>query len=151
MNLWKNIKKKLIKSDLNRIIVTKLSKIKTINGDVMHVIKKNEKSFKKFGEAYFSWIECNSIKGWKKHNKMIMNLVVPIGNVKFVFLSLPSLSFKEIIIGQSNYCRLTVPSNIWFGFKGLSDNNLILNIASIMHDPNETETCKIDKFEYNWG
>ena len=38
-----------------------------------------------FGEIYFSNINSLCIKAWKKHKIMTLNLIVPIGKVRFVF------------------------------------------------------------------
>ena len=65
-----------------------ISPLKIINGNegfIMHALKKNETDFNEFGEAYFSSVNYKSIKGWKKHTKMISNLIVPIGEIRFVF------------------------------------------------------------------
>tara|TARA_B100000989_G_scaffold291544_1_gene266132 strand:- start:614 stop:1042 length:429 start_codon:yes stop_codon:yes gene_type:complete len=141
----------MINNILDSITDKKLSEIETVNGNVMHVLKENEDAFIRFGEAYFSWIKPQSIKGWKKHNKMTMNLVVPVGNVKFVFFNSSLDIKKEYIIGVDNYVRITVPPKIWFGFKGLGqENNLVLNISSILHDSKEVETKELDQIEYNW-
>ena len=71
--------------DVNEIILTDLKKISTNGGNVLHYLKSTDEGFNKFGEVYFSWINKNSIKAWKKHTKMTLNLVVPLGKVKFVF------------------------------------------------------------------
>ena len=70
---------------LEEIQVQTLNKITRIGGDVWHVLKSSESSYDGFGEAYFSWLEPGAIKAWKKHLQMTMNLVVPIGKVRFVF------------------------------------------------------------------
>ena len=47
---------------------------------------------------------------------------------------------NNIIIGEDNYARITVPPNIWFGFKGVSSKtSFILNISDLSHDPSEVE------------
>ena len=70
---------------LDRIIVTPLKRISTEGGDVMHALKNSDKGFNGFGEVYFSWIEQGKIKAWKCHQNMTLNLVVPFGEVSFVF------------------------------------------------------------------
>ena len=40
--------------------------------------------FNHFKESYFSTVNGDVIKPWKKHNKMTLNLVVPLGEIKFV-------------------------------------------------------------------
>ncbi len=121
-------------------------------GNVRHVIKNSDNNFKGFGEAYFSDINPGSIKAWKCHSKMNMNLVVPVGRVKFVFYDDSSSSFLEREIGDQNYSIISVPPGIWFGFMGLgSSRSVILNIADIIHDPSEVTRLDKNKIEYNWS
>ena len=137
---------------LDQVTVTNLQRIPTRGGDILHGLKSNEVSFNGFGEAYFSWIESGEVKAWKKHLKMKMNLLVPSGLIKFVFHDQETNSFREISIGESNYCRITVPNEIWFGFQGITEkSSLLLNIASIPHDPTEIERVNKDQFDYNWN
>ena len=69
---------------INGVTLTPLNIIPTPGGDILHALKRTEKSFTEFGEAYFSEIECMKIKAWKRHNKMTLNLIVPIGIIRFV-------------------------------------------------------------------
>ena len=122
----------------------------------MHVIKKNDVGYVKFGEAYFSTIIYRSIKAWKKHNIMTLNLVVPIGKVSVVIYddrvnSKTKGFFNKFTIGSKKYCRLTIPPSIWFGFEGLAQSpSIVLNIADIIHDQNEVERKKIEDLVFNW-
>ncbi len=137
--------------NLSDIQVTRICEIPTSGGNVLHGLKSSESSFSGFGEAYFSWIEVGIIKAWKRHNRMIMNLIVPVGNVNFVFYDSNTKEFFNTTIGESNYSRITVPSGIWFGFQGLiSPKSLVLNISNIPHDPTETDRLEISKIDYNW-
>ncbi len=137
---------------LNKIMVQPLKRIKVSGGDVLHGLKCSELGFQGFGEAYFSMIEVDSIKGWKMHKKMTLNLMVPVGLIKFIFISEDGANFREELIGENNYARLTVPPNIWFGFKGLaSPFSLLLNIANIEHEPAEVEHKELNAFRHNWG
>jgi dTDP-4-dehydrorhamnose 3,5-epimerase len=135
---------------LKDIVVTPLEIIPTPGGSVLHVLKSTDHQFTNFGEAYFSKIDHGAIKGWKKHLLMTMNIVVPHGLVKFVFTE-DLINFKEIVIGDLNYKRVTVPPNIWFCFKGLYDPySLVLNVADICHHPNEIEVAKLLDIKFNW-
>ena len=52
---------------------------------------------------------------------------------------------------ERNYFRLTVPPNIWFGFKGISRNvSIILNIADMIHDPDEVLRKNLDEIDVAW-
>ena len=82
---------------------------------------------------------------------MLINFIVPIGEVKFVFYIDEYSGFRSEIIGTNRYMRLTVPPGIWFGFKGLSkDNNLVSNLANIKHDPLESINVERNFFSYKW-
>ena len=139
--------------NLEDIFLTNLSRIQTDGGDVLHGIKKNEKTFYGFGEAYFSNIYSGKIKGWKLHKKMTMNLIVPSGNVKFVFFDENFKTSKEFTIGCLNYCRITVPPMIWFAFQGLDYEhpNLVFNFANIEHEPNEVLRKELNQVNYKWN
>ena len=133
----------------------KVEDLKTISvdgGDVKKFLRSNEESFCGFGEAYFSFIKKGKIKAWKLHTEMTMNLVVPVGEVGFVFYFEPSSSFEVFKIGTNNYKRLTVPPNIWFGFKGLGlYSNLVVNLSNIVHDPSEAKKSEISKIKFDWN
>ena len=133
------------------IISTPLKRISVFGGDVLHAMKKSDAGFSGFGESYFSQVESGVVKAWKKHLKMTLNLIVPIGRVRFVFMDNDGL-FRVETIGHNNYSRLTIPPGIWFGFKGDFENtSLILNIANIEHSPEEVEQKEISKIKYNWS
>jgi dTDP-4-dehydrorhamnose 3,5-epimerase len=138
------------------ILVTPLRKIETAGGDVLHAMKRTDAGYTGFGEAYFSWVSAGAIKAWKRHTQMVMNLVVPVGQVRFVFRCIDAVTgeeeFRVEVIGVNTYARITVPPGIWFGFQGLSaPQSLVLNIANISHDPNEVERLAQTDINYKWN
>ena len=139
-------------SRLSEIKSTPLNIFPLDSGPVMHGLKMSDDAFDGFGEVYFSFIKLGAIKAWKLHEEMTLNLVVPVGNVKFVFCSPDEKSvFRVDEIGQKNYIRLTVPPGIWFGFKGLSvTDSLVVNIANIPHNDAEVERKEINYLRYKW-
>lgn len=141
--------------NLDNILVKSLSRIATNGGDVMHALKDNDMGYDGFGEAYFSWIIPGAIKAWKCHKKMTMNIIVPVGNVRFVFYGLDKSSnktFRVEEIGDDRYKRIAVPPGVWFGFQSISKNDsLVLNIANISHDPSEVDRLEISDIKYKWN
>ncbi len=125
-------------------------------GDVLHALKNHESSFHGFGEAYFSTVNYRQIKGWKKHSKMTLNIIVPLGEILFVIYDLREKSntydqYQEIRLSKSNYARLTVSPGLWMAFAGLGQQeNLLLNIASIPHDPQEAENQPLESAIFNY-
>jgi len=138
--------------NLDDILITPLARIATSGGDVLHAMKQSDAGYSGFGEAYFSWVAAGAVKAWKRHTRMTMNVVVPVGQARFVFRLDGTEEFRVEEIGVARYARLTVPPGIWFGFKGLLEpQSLVLNIASIPHDPNEVERLTLSEIKYDWN
>jgi len=136
---------------LDKIMITPLKRVAVSGGDVLHAMKNSDDGYVGFGEAYFSLVESGVVKAWKLHSQMTLNLVVPVGEVYFVFID--SNGYKrEEKIGNGNYARLTVPPMIWFGFKGVSKGtSLLVNIADIEHSPDEVERKELSDIKYDWS
>ena len=141
------------------VVVTPLKQINDERCSVFHVMKNNSDTFYSFGEAYFSKIYKNIIKGWKYHKEMKQNFCVPYGELKLVLFDYRVNSstrgvINEIILNDDeNYMRVTIPENIWYSFKCLSiDYCLLLNIANIKHKENESLNMdlKNDIIPYEW-
>jgi dTDP-4-dehydrorhamnose 3,5-epimerase len=141
---------------LDGVNITPLKIIENVKGNILRGLRSDENSYNGFGEAYFSKIKHNTIKGWKLHKEMTMNLIVPIGKVKFVFFderekSKTNGKFFEYILSKEKYSRLTISPNIWFGFMGLDEGeSLVLNLSNIIHNDNEIETKMIEEINYDW-
>jgi dTDP-4-dehydrorhamnose 3,5-epimerase len=138
---------------ISGVLVSKLKIIKNPKGDVRHALKKSDLSFLDFGEAYFTFINKGETKGWKRHKKMVLNFIVPVGGIILYLYddrqTSPTFSMKQtIILNSANYVRVTIPSMIWVAFEGLESNvNLLLNIANIEHDPDESENVDLNYFQ----
>lgn len=142
---------------LEGVHIVPLKIIKNSSGDVMHGLKSSESQFDGFGEAYFSKILKNEIKGWKAHKKMTMNLIVPFGEVKFVLyddrdISKTKKQFYVCTLSKTNYKRITIPPNIWLAFQGIGfSKSIIFNLANIEHDDNEVLKKDIAEIKYDWS
>ena len=135
---------------VNSIKITRLKIFPLNDGSVYHAIKKNDPYINDFGEVYFSKINYKSIKGWKRHSKMTLNLVVPVGNVFFAFVDNDGKHRYEII-GVDNYIKLTIPPMIWFAFMGLDKpENLVMNFADLDYDPNEVEVKSLNEINFKF-
>ena len=96
---------------MDGVVLTLLKQIHNPKGDIYHAMKKSDDGFDGFGEAYFSTIHQGDIKGWKKHTKMTLNLVVPVGEIELVIYDENTKEFFSVKISQDNYQRLTVKPN----------------------------------------
>jgi dTDP-4-dehydrorhamnose 3,5-epimerase len=140
---------------MDGLIISPLKQIHHPKGDVLHGMKASDQGYAGFGEAYFSSVNMGQVKGWKKHTKMTMNIVVPVGAVKLVFYDMRETSpsfeqFQTVTLSKNNYKRVTIPPNIWVAFQGQEDVNLLLNLASIEHSPEEAESIDLEHINYDW-
>ncbi len=141
---------------LNAPLLTPLRRIPTQKGDVLHGMKTVDPGYSGFGEAYFSIVLQDTVKGWKRHSRMTLNLVCIAGEVQFVVYrdgwspgDAPALDTSLSPADPQLYRRLTVPPGFWVGFRGVGDgDNLILNVANLEHDPDEAETVPLDRFPW---
>jgi dTDP-4-dehydrorhamnose 3,5-epimerase len=144
-------------NQIQGVVLTPLKQIHHPLGNVFHGIKQSDNGFAGFEEAYFSTINYNVIKSWKKHLRMTLNIIVPVGEIEFIIYddradSLSKGSFMEVKLSQKNYQRVTIPSNLWMAFKGIGETtNLLLNISNLEHDPDEVERIDLDSINYNWS
>ena len=143
--------------NIDGVILTSLGIIEVEGGNVLHAMKTEDNGFNGFGEAYFSTVEHKVIKGWKRHFEMTLNIVVPIGHIRFVLFDDRDNSktkgfYQEVSLSRNNYQRLTVPPMIWFAFAGIAkESSLLLNLASIPHRKEEQENLSLDEIRYKWN
>lgn len=145
-----------METGIEGLLVTPLAKPANPKGHVLKALKKSEKGFAGFGEAYFTTIKPGVVKGWHKHSRMTMNLFVPVGRALFVMHDdrkpqSGQRHFFEVELSPENYCRLTVPVGIWVGFKGLADTDtLVLNISSIEYEDSEVIRTELATYPFDW-
>lgn len=135
---------------MDGVILTPLKQIHHPKGDVFHAMKKSDDGFDGFGEAYFSTVNQDDVKGWKKHTKMTLNLVVPVGEIEFVVYDENSKEFFSVKLSKNNYQRLTVKPNLWMAFRGVGEYNMLLNLASVEHNPSEAVNKELSDIPYEW-
>ena len=139
---------------IDGLLITPLNRVLNSKGDIYHAIKASSPGYQGFGEAYFSTIIKGYTKGWKRHNLLALNIVVPLGEIRFVIYdnrpNSPSKdNFADITLGHSvNYSRLTIPKGLWVAFQGVGDFNLLMNIISMEHDPSESDNIDLLEIDY---
>ena len=137
--------------DILHVTTTILSQIHGDHGSIWHLLRSDSSGYFGFGEAYITTVNQMAVKGWKCHERMVLNLIVLEGRVKFVYREAQESIFTETIISSSNLSRLTVPPKTLFAFQGMESRNIILNLASIPHDPSEVESVALESHNYaNW-
>lgn len=141
---------------IDGVIISALKIIPHPKGDILHAMKASNRGYAGFGEAYFSMIRSGDVKGWKKHIKMTLNLIVPVGEIDFVIYDDREWSDTKgktlkVTLSNDNYRRLTIAPGLWLAFQGKAEGlNLLLNIADLEHDPNEAVSIGLNDITYEW-
>tara|TARA_B100000795_G_C22748130_1_gene418182 strand:- start:374 stop:808 length:435 start_codon:yes stop_codon:yes gene_type:complete len=138
--------------------ITNLKKITDERGSVLHMIRKDSKIFKSFGEIYFSVSFPSVVKAWHIHKEMTLNYACIAGSIKLVLYdnrknSKTKNEIQEIILSPVNYFLVTVPPLIWNGFMNISEENSILaNCSSVPYSDKEIiRKSPVDKeIPYKW-
>jgi dTDP-4-dehydrorhamnose 3,5-epimerase len=139
---------------IDGVLITPLRRIANPKGDVLHAIKRSAPGFRAFGEAYFSQVLPGDTKGWKRHRRMTLNLVVPVGAIQFGIVddragSATRGQFFSVTLGDPQYARLTVPPGLWMAFRGVATtHSLLLNVADEEHDPAEADNAELNAFPF---
>ena len=144
--------------NIKDVLITKLKIISDQRGKVMHMMRNDSSVFKSFGEIYFSTIYKDAIKAWHLHKEATLNYVCISGKVKLVLYddranSISKGIYQEIILTPKKYFLVTIPPNIWNGFKGLAKGeSIIANCLNLPH--NEKEMVRLEPtdkyFKYEW-
>lgn len=135
---------------MDGVKLTPLKQIYHPKGDVFHAMKKSDDGFAGFGEAYFSTIHKDDIKGWKQHTQMTLNLVVVLGEIEFVVYDDMKKEFFSVRLSKDNYQRLSVSPKLWVAFRGIGESNMLLNLANLEHDPKEAINIDLSEIKYAW-
>ncbi len=140
------------------VAVRPLRRIPDERGMVMHMLRRDDPHFERFGEIYFSVVHPGVIKGWHLHRRMTLNYAVVSGMIKLVLYddradSSTRGELMELFTGDHQYVLVTIPPLVWNGFKGIgSEPAIVANCATEPHDPSEIE--RMDPFSpaipYRW-
>ena len=130
-----------------------MDKIILLENDIKYNVKGKvykyaiiSKKFKKISEVYFSKVEKNKIKAWKKNKTSKQFFYVIEGSIALRIIDDRKKKIKvhKINLGKKfKYCRLIIPKNVWYGFKGLDKNNLIANCLTVTHKKCKMITSEI--------
>ena len=146
--------------EIEGLTLTPLKQIADERGAVFHYLKVDSPFYQGFGEAYFSKINEEVIKGWKLHKKVSQNFCVPFGTVKIVVFddredsSTKGLIEEIILDDQSNYKLLSMPPGLWYSFKCESKGfALLANIIDQTHTPEESINLPLNSKQvpYEWS
>jgi len=144
---------------IDGVTVHPLRRIADARGEIMHMLRRDDPHFERFGEIYFSAVEPGIVKGWHLHTRMALNYAVPVGRIRLVLYDAREGSptrgeVQEIELGGDRYLLVRVPPGVWNGFLGLGPGrSLVANCATEPHDPAEIRRTSpwTREIPYTWG
>ena len=132
---------------LTEFTLTPLRRIVVDGGDVLHGMKATDPGFEGFGEAYFSMVESGVRKGWKRHNRATPNLIVAVGQIRFMLTNGEGRFESCLLSPDDQHARLTVPPGWWMAFENdLRTTSIVLNICNEPHNPSEFDAVELAQF-----
>lgn len=142
------------------VSIRKLNPILDERGFLQECLRSDWSEFKKFGQAYITAAFPNVVKAWHKHRIQTDNLICIVGNAKLVLYDKREKSrtyknINEIFFGEKNPLLVTIPNNIWHGFKAIGDKMIIvLNIPTEIYNYDKPDEYRLpydtDEIDYNW-
>lgn len=139
------------------VLLHDLAQIVVSNGNVFHALKATDDGYVGFGEAYFSQIDSGAVKGWKRHNRFTLNIIVPVGRIRFVIhddrleSNTRGQFVEHVLSPNGNYKRLTIAAGLWVAFQGLDRNtSILLDIIPEPHNQNEADILPLSAIQYKF-
>lgn len=134
-----------------------LKRIHNPKGDIFHALKCTDDGYVGFGEAYFTQVHSGEVKGWKRHNRLTLNLVVVTGKIRFVIYddrreSNTFGTFCEVVLSpEDNYQRLTIAPGLWMAFCGMdSTTSILMDIIPEPHNDTEGDRMALDTIPFHF-
>ena len=142
------------------VIIKKLSPILDERGYLQECFRSDWAVFQKFGQTYITVAFPNVVKAWHLHKFQTDNMVCLKGNAKLVLSdnrenSSTHKRINEIFFGEKNPSLVTIPPNIWHGFKVIGNKEImVLNVPTELYNYSEPDEyrlpCDSEEIEYNW-
>lgn len=142
------------------VIIKNLKPILDERGYLQECFRSDWPMFKKFGQAYITIAFPNVVKAWHSHKIQTDNMICINGNAKLVLYDnrKDSSTYKminEIFFGEKNPLLISIPPDIWHGFKAIGSKKIIvLNIPTELYNYDEPDEYRLpydtDKITYDW-
>jgi dTDP-4-dehydrorhamnose 3,5-epimerase len=121
-------------------------------GRVMELVRRDDKSFTKFGQVYLTTNYPHVIKAWHCHKKQIDYVVCISGMIKMVLFDARKDSptkgnIEEHFIGVHNYSMIKIPCGVYHGWKRISEEESI--VISTITEPYDAKNPDEDRLPYN--
>ena len=142
------------------VVIKNLKPILDERGYLQECFRSDWPMFKKFGQVYITIAFPNVVKAWHMHKIQTDNMVCIQGNGKLVLYDNREKSstykkINEIFFGEKNSILITIPPNIWHGFKAIGGKQIIvLNCPTELYNYDNPDEYRLpyntEKIDYDW-
>jgi len=145
---------------IDGVVIKKLNPILDERGYLQECFRSDWEMFRKFGQAYITVAFPNVVKAWHSHKIQTDNMVCIQGNGKLVLCdnrkeSPTYMKINEVFFGEKNPILVSIPPNIWHGFKAMGGEKImVLNVPTELYNYEKPDEYRLpfdsDKIDYDW-
>ena len=140
--------------------VKKLKVIPDDRGRLMEIMRRDDKFFKKFGQVYTTTAFPGVVKAWHFHKLQEDNFTCVHGKMRLALYDSRKSSstfgeVNEFIISLEDPMLVTIPKNVYHGFKCVSDcEAVVINNPTNMYNYKKPDEYRLDAYDndipYDW-
>jgi len=140
--------------------VKKLKIIPDERGRLMEIMRRDDKFFKKFGQVYMTTAFPGVVKAWHFHKLQEDNFTCVHGKMRLALYDSRKSSstfgeVNEFIISLEDPMLVTIPKNVYHGFKCVSDcEAVVINNPTNMYNHKKPDEYRLDAYDndipYDW-
>jgi len=145
---------------IDGVIIKELKPILDERGYLQECFRSDWTQYIKFGQSYITVAFPNVVKAWHCHKIQTDNIVCISGNAKLVLYdgregSSTYKKINEIFFGEKTPLLVTIPPNIWHGFKAMGGEKImVINNPTELYNYSEPDEYRLpydtDRIDYNW-
>jgi dTDP-4-dehydrorhamnose 3,5-epimerase len=145
---------------IDGVHIRKLNPILDERGYLQECFRSDWQTFEKFGQVYITVAFPGVVKAWHYHKIQTDNMVCISGNAKLVLFDEREGSptnglINEIFFGEKSPKLITIPPNIWHGFKAIAGKKMmVLNCPTELYNYDHPDEYRLpydtDKIDYDW-
>jgi dTDP-4-dehydrorhamnose 3,5-epimerase len=141
--------------------IKKLKIIPDGRGRLMEILRSDDKIFKKFGQVYMTTAYPGVIKAWHFHRKQDDNFTCVQGKMRLALYDARKNSptygeINDFVIGPDNPMLVTIPKNVYHGFKCIGDQEaIVINTVTVPYNHKNPDEYRVDPDDkgiaYDWN
>ena len=145
---------------IDGVIIKELKPILDERGYLQECFRSDWPQYEKFGQSYITVAFPNVVKAWHCHKIQTDNMVCISGNAKLVLYdgreeSSTYKKINEIFFGEKTPLLVTIPPNIWHGFKAMGgEKMMVINTPTELYNYSETDEYRLPydtaDIDYDW-